>query len=46
MTQSIVSVMDRIEAEQATVISIGPNGKSLDLLQAISQSINSITNSD
>ena len=35
MTQSIVSVMDRIEAEQATVISIGPNGTSLDLLQAV-----------
>ena len=35
MSQSIASVMDRIEAEQATVISIGPNATSLDLLQAV-----------
>jgi hypothetical protein len=35
MTQSIALVMDRIEAERATVISIGPNGNSLDLLQAV-----------
>jgi hypothetical protein len=35
MIQSIASVMDRIEAEQATVISIGPNATSLDLLQAV-----------
>src|SRR5262245_7497227 len=35
MTQSIASVMDRIETAQATVISIGPNANSLELLQAI-----------
>jgi hypothetical protein len=35
MTQAIASVMDRIEAEQATLISIGPNANSLELLQAI-----------
>ena len=35
MSQSIASVMDRIEAEQATHISIGPNATSLELLQAV-----------
>src|SRR5262245_42008022 len=35
MAQSIASVMDRIETAQATVISIGPNANSLELLQAI-----------
>lgn len=35
MSQSIASVMNRIEAEQATLISIEPNGMSLDLLRMV-----------
>jgi hypothetical protein len=35
MTETIGMVLDRIEKEQANVLHIGPNGTSLDLLQAV-----------
>jgi hypothetical protein len=35
MTQAIATVMDRIEADRASIVSVGPKANSLEFLQAI-----------